>query len=100
MIQTGRDDETYSPLSAFRPRDSASLWTLFVMVFMRAMVQHSRSKASFAIDNILVFVAALFLALVYFNSPVFVAPQPSEVSTPRLPSSCGCPALYHCKRWR
>lgn len=68
-----------SLLASFRPRDTTSLWSLFLMVLKRSMVQHSRSKISFAIDNILVFVAALFLALVYFNSPVFVAPQPSEV---------------------
>ena len=47
----------------------------------RTWVQHSRSKFSFVIDNALVFVAALFLALVYYGDPVFVPPEPREVGT-------------------
>ena len=30
-------------------------------------------------DNGLIFIASLFLALVYYNSPVFIPPQPTEV---------------------
>jgi hypothetical protein len=41
-------------------------------------------QASFIIDNALVFVAAMFLGLVYMEEPVFVAPQSSEVSTASL----------------
>ena len=54
---------------------------MFFLVFKRSMVQHARSKMSFVIDNLLIFIASLFLALVYFNNPVFIAPQPTEVRT-------------------
>ncbi len=65
--------------SGFQPRAVASFFELFVLVFKRAWVQHSRSKISFIIDNMLVFVAALFLSLVYFDEIVYTPPQPTEV---------------------
>ena len=70
---------TVDSLAGYKPRVVASLWTMFFLVFKRSMVQHARSKMSFVIDNLLIFIASLFLALVYFNNPVFIAPEPEEV---------------------
>ncbi len=66
-------------LSEYQPRKPAGILYIAFLVLKRAWLQHSRAKMSFVIDNALVFVAALFLALLYFNQPVFVAPQPEEV---------------------
>ena len=69
--QPGADD--------FR-RDSLSLWALFVLCLKRALVSHSRSKLAFFVDNALVFIAALFIGLVYFNETLYAAPKPTGTS--------------------
>lgn len=40
-----------------------------------------RPRSTLHADNALIFIASLFLALVYFNNPVFSPPEPTEVFT-------------------
>ena len=75
--QSGRSNA--AALKAYKPRQSATILTVFLLVLKRAWVQHSRSKMGFLIDNALVFIASLFLGLVYYGYPVFTAPEPTEV---------------------
>jgi hypothetical protein len=72
---------TEEGLKSYKPRVCASTWTMFWLVQKRAWTQHARSKFSFVIDNLLVFVASLFLGLVYFGDVIYTPPQPVEVRT-------------------
>jgi hypothetical protein len=72
---------TEDGLKSYKPRVCASTWTMFWLVQKRAWTQHARSKFSFVIDNLLVFVASLFLGLVYFGDVIYKPPQPVEVRT-------------------
>jgi hypothetical protein len=71
--------QTIPESEQFKPRVVASTLSMFFLTFKRSWVQHSRSKVSFVIDNLLVFVASLFLALVYFDEIVYTPPEPIEV---------------------
>ena len=63
----------------YHPRVVASTLAMFLQSFKRAWIQHSRSKKSFFVDNLLVFVASMFLSIISYGAPMFRAPQPIEV---------------------
>ena len=61
-------------------RRTASCCKLTWLVFKRSFIQQTREKLKLLMDNLLVFVAALFLAAVYEGDPILKPPQPAQVS--------------------
>lgn len=59
-------------------RDSAGLPQLTYLALKRSLTQHSRAKRNIATDVALVFIAALSLSAVYYGTPMYEPPQPSE----------------------
>jgi hypothetical protein len=72
-------------VAAIVDRRQASFSALLWLYLKRALTQHSRAKTSFLLDNLLVFVAALFLGLVNLGSHWQEPPIP-------LDAFGGCPA--------
>jgi ABC-type multidrug transport system ATPase subunit len=74
------------PLSEMPPpRDYKNCCGLLWLLFRRAVILQVRRPELFFLDLVLVFIAALFLGLVYYGDPLFQPPQPREAFT-------GCPA--------
>ena len=59
--------------------DPISFPGLVFRVLRRSLLQQVRHPGIVALDNLLAMVSALFLAIVYFGTPSYSAPQPIEV---------------------
>lgn len=72
------ESETYTASLETINRAPSSFWTMFPLFYSRSNLQQSRAKTMVVLDNVLVFVAGVFLGLVYFDDPWYVSPLPIE----------------------